>query len=213
MHNTCKVQDIVMKDSNKMLREHFNKNQPTQTISCFRSLHDFVLDPDFVFEMFSQGGNSNSGFQMYHLNHASRNESRDELKKLWETGQPSIELLKLLSSQYTFIIREAYYHFNLLDEMRQIYLSHFRCHSNTNLYTSRPTSSAFIKHADPHPVFAYQLYGAKNWLLYPDNSITPLEICVSTGDVLFIPQGIQHHAVAVTDFSVHASVSVEVDRS
>lgn len=166
-------------------------------------------------------GQSYSGFQAYAHSHESRDDSRKAFLELF--GEPfspkEIDYLKLITS-FTLIIREAYKILPIASELRSIWQSRFSSHVNTNIYMSSSTSEAFPLHQDPHHVFVLQLSGAKRWLfssiqgdekMMSSTRITS-EIVSHSGDMIFIPKGVPHRAIAI-DTSVHASISVEEESS
>jgi len=96
-----------------------------------------------------------------------------------------------------------------------------------NCYASCPSKQGFDLHFDKHDVFVIQSKGRKKWFVYEPTSVkhpmdkqnlsmkqdvpkTPpyLECELEEGDVLYIPRGHWHYAVAVTP-SIHLSVGSE----
>ena len=94
---------------------------------------------------------------------------------------------------------------------------------NINSYTSCPTKQGFDKHHDQHDVFIIQTEGVKKWVVFeptfryplhelgnssqhnPPDSDPYIECELSKGDVLYIPRGHWHYAIAVTP-SIHLTV-------
>jgi ribosomal protein L16 Arg81 hydroxylase len=93
---------------------------------------------------------------------------------------------------------------------------------NANSYVSSPSKQGFDTHYDGHDVFVVQLAGSKKWTVFEPGYPSPLERqtaprgtpprddpyleCeLSEGDVLYIPRGHWHHALAVTP-SFHLSL-------
>jgi hypothetical protein len=95
-----------------------------------------------------------------------------------------------------------------------------------NLYFSQPSHQGFNRHYDTHDVFILQLDGYKGWKLFdcPVNfplfdqkehqtiapEISRLECRLEPGDVLYIPRGYWHEAVAQTEPSLHLTVGIYV---
>ena len=94
---------------------------------------------------------------------------------------------------------------------------------NINTYISAKSKQAFDTHYDKHDVFIVQIYGIKEWSVFNPTTIDPLtpmakpeerppetdpyiECTLSPGDVLYIPRGHWHHALAESDNSVHLTV-------
>uniref|UniRef100_A0A803MD51 Bifunctional lysine-specific demethylase and histidyl-hydroxylase n=1 Tax=Chenopodium quinoa TaxID=63459 RepID=A0A803MD51_CHEQI len=106
-----------------------------------------------------------------------------------------------------------------------------------NLYVTPPDSQGLSCHYDDHCVFVCQLYGAKQWTVYPKPIIelprlyecleVPQELLVQSrqillteGDVLYLPRGFAHEACTVVDLgesskfnksSVHLTLAIEVE--
>lgn len=95
-------------------------------------------------------------------------------------------------------------------------------HVNVNCYASCPAKQGFDNHYDRHDVFIVATAGRKTWKVFEPTYLFPLERqtfkkgegpdvdpyleCeMSPGDVLYIPRGHWHYAVAVTP-SVHLTV-------
>lgn len=94
---------------------------------------------------------------------------------------------------------------------------------NTNCYISCPAKQGFDNHFDEHDVFVVQTEGRKAWKVFQPTHTYPLhaqqlaskgappdvdpyiECVLSPGDVLFIPRGHWHYAIAETP-SVHLTI-------
>lgn len=93
---------------------------------------------------------------------------------------------------------------------------------NINCYVSYPAKQGFDTHFDMHDVFAIQIAGRKTWTVFEPTFLHPthlmtkpdvekptenpyLDRTMSTGDVMYIPRGHWHHALAETP-SVHLTV-------
>ena len=97
--------------------------------------------------------------------------------------------------------------------------------ARVNVYASQPGEAGFPLHADTHDVFALQIAGQKRWRVtgptmpdplfhaslppQPPADPTPyLEQTLSPGDVLYVPRGHRHEAVAVDGPSLHLTLAV-----
>ena len=100
----------------------------------------------------------------------------------------------------------------------------------TNLYCSWQAHQAFDVHFDTHDVFAMQVTGEKNWRIYQRHFQYPInhpafkmlpvsyhhqhkgpllmEFTMRPGDLVYIPRGYYHEAMAQSDSTVHLSFSV-----
>ena len=86
-------------------------------------------------------------------------------------------------------------------------------------YMSWGDTRGFTTHWDDHDVLIFQIFGRKNWFIFDDTRKFPLykdlhdqhnpplihnwNQIIQTGDILFIPRGKWHHAVALNEPSFH----------
>jgi lysine-specific demethylase/histidyl-hydroxylase NO66 len=115
-------------------------------------------------------------------------------------------------------------------EAAQVLSAAFAAEVGANVYCSFKGVQAFGPHFDNHDVFAVQTQGTKRWRIYqgqldmpvdlpPDGPDTrqwlershgPLaqEIVMQPGDLLYLPRGRFHEAIAEDDASLHVTFSV-----
>jgi hypothetical protein len=103
----------------------------------------------------------------------------------------------------------------------------FAAQAQANVYCSFKGVRAFHTHYDDHEVFAVQCEGEKLWRLYANRHPRPwepmskdqavidaargpvaLEVTTRPGDLLYIPRGQYHDAIAVDSDSLHVTFSV-----
>jgi bifunctional lysine-specific demethylase and histidyl-hydroxylase MINA len=94
-----------------------------------------------------------------------------------------------------------------------------------NLYCSRAERQGFDAHFDTHDVFAFHIAGEKTWNLYEGRADRPIahpvfktlgqphhdrakgrvaqEVTLRPGDLLYIPRGTYHDALARSDATIH----------
>jgi hypothetical protein len=106
----------------------------------------------------------------------------------------------------------------------------FKATIAANLYCSWKRHQAFSVHFDTHDVFAFQIEGTKAWRIYEryfkdpinhprfkmlDNAFhaahrgkLTMEFTMKPGDLVYIPGGFYHEALATSDASIHLSYSV-----
>ncbi|APR53538.1 JmjC domain-containing protein [Sphingomonas koreensis] len=98
-----------------------------------------------------------------------------------------------------------------------------------NVYASFNGVQAFASHYDTHEVFAFQCAGEKRWRIYANRAESPLEapqgddaqawidaskgpvlldITTRPGDLLYIPRGFFHDAIATDTSSLHVTFGV-----
>lgn len=106
----------------------------------------------------------------------------------------------------------------------------FAASANANLYCSFGGIQAFASHFDPHEVFALHCEGEKTWRIYGNRADAPLtsppggeaaqgqidrikggllmEVVMRSGDLLYIPRGFYHDALASSGASLHVTLGV-----
>ena len=105
----------------------------------------------------------------------------------------------------------------------------FAARANANLYCSFGGIQAFASHFDPHEVFALHCEGEKVWRIYENRADAPvgslgggegagqadrvkggrlLEVTMRPGDLLYIPRGYFHDALASSAASLHLTFGV-----
>lgn len=99
-----------------------------------------------------------------------------------------------------------------------------RCQVNS--YCSFPGHQGFSRHFDSHEVFILQLSGHKHWRVFSDTFVYPLaehrssqfsppetdpyiDIILHPGDLLYIPRGHWHYAIAVDEPSLHLTLGID----
>ena len=101
--------------------------------------------------------------------------------------------------------------------------------AQANLYFSSRRRQAFTSHFDTHDVFAVHTLGEKVWRIYqnkephpirhaafllpPEQAVTRrgdvlMDVTMKPGDLLYIPRGQYHDALASDDFSMHIAMGV-----
>jgi len=105
----------------------------------------------------------------------------------------------------------------------------FAAKVGVNLYASQSGVAGFATHCDPHEVFAVQCEGEKVWRIYANRADRPVsgtilrdqqaidrakgpvayEIRMQPGDLLYIPRGYYHDALAIGGSSLHLTFGVQ----
>ena len=98
--------------------------------------------------------------------------------------------------------------------------------THVNLYCSPGDQRGFDCHYDTHDVLILQIEGEKKWFVYRDTVVYPtsdipsskqlqpteppyLECVLKAGDLLYIPRGHWHYAIACEQPSLHLTVGIE----
>jgi hypothetical protein len=101
-----------------------------------------------------------------------------------------------------------------------------------NAYCSFAAHAGFVSHFDSTDVFALQISGSKRWRIYEGRAVEPVqrpghafssfshehhenakskvlaEVMMTPGDVLYLPRGQYHDALAASDASLHLSFGI-----
>lgn len=103
-------------------------------------------------------------------------------------------------------------------------------HAQANLYLTPGGAQGFAAHFDSHDVLLVQVVGQKQWRLYDSPKGLPMrgerfdpeatkpgertaDLLLQRGDVLYIPRGLMHDAVAVDDGpSMHVTIGLHAFR-
>lgn len=139
---------------------------------------------------------------------------------------------------YTIALRGMGFRFNSIAAVTQEIASFFGQPSvGANLYVTPPDAQGLSCHYDDHCVFVCQLYGAKQWAVFPQPAVKlprlyeclevpqallveSRQILLRKGDVLYIPRGFAHQACTITDLgassevhepSVHLTLAIEIE--
>lgn len=98
--------------------------------------------------------------------------------------------------------------------------------THVNLYCSPADQQGFDCHYDTHDVLILQIEGEKKWFVYRETVLYPtsdmpsckqnqptdspyLECVLKAGDLLYIPRGHWHYAIACEQPSLHLTVGIE----
>lgn len=182
------------------------------------------LTEDALYQCFIERCPTEPAFACYQPECEDLDEARQILLKLWGDGRPpSLEALRQFNEGNALLVVGAHRVLPVLAGLLGDVSTFFHCRLGCNLYLTRPASRVFAAHIDAHHVLAVQLYGAKEWLLWPpekprapagpcpggaDPPGEPLRWITVAGDLLYIPVGWVHRAKAAAQVSVHATVSV-----
>ncbi len=95
---------------------------------------------------------------------------------------------------------------------------------HTNVYCSPPNTQGFQCHYDTHEVFVLQVEGEKHWRVFWPTTDAPVQgwrvedtpegvepyvdVVLRKGDVLYVPRGHWHYAVAQDSISLHITAGV-----
>lgn len=111
-----------------------------------------------------------------------------------------------------------------LGEFARALESELKCSVWCNLYLTPKRGHAFKTHYDTHDVFVLQIIGSKAWRVGGSAIESPLpfqdrqdggpdiakgaQLLLRPGDLLYVPRGILHDAVANTELSCHVTVGM-----
>jgi bifunctional lysine-specific demethylase and histidyl-hydroxylase MINA len=117
-----------------------------------------------------------------------------------------------------------------LRRMSRLLQEAFGAKIQANLYLSWKQKQAFKSHFDPHDVWAFHILGKKKWTVYQGRYDAPLphlafkqlgqayhdqakgevafQATLEPGDLLYLPRGTYHDAVAESEASLHVTFGV-----
>ena len=96
---------------------------------------------------------------------------------------------------------------------------------NVNVYLTPADCGGLPEHYDTHDVFVLQIEGSKIWQLYKPNATLPYvteqydatridigevveELVLNVGDLLYVPRGVPHQAIAESTTSMHLTIGI-----
>ncbi|PPR79401.1 MAG: hypothetical protein CFH01_00458 [Alphaproteobacteria bacterium MarineAlpha2_Bin1] len=143
--------------------------------------------------------------------------------------QPN-KLIEFLNKGATLIANEVDTLDSNIDSIAKILEDKFSSKTQCNIYFSKQGRQGFDIHFDVHEVFAINLIGEKVWNIYEGRLDNPInseafisldkeyakencgkileKVLLKPGDILYIPRGQFHEALASSDRSMHLSFSV-----
>jgi lysine-specific demethylase/histidyl-hydroxylase NO66 len=85
---------------------------------------------------------------------------------------------------------------------------------HANAYVTPPRAQAMPIHTDDHDVIALQVHGSKRWLVYATTGldaiecVTPLDVNLRRGDILYVPKHAPHVAATSSETSIHVALAI-----
>jgi ribosomal protein L16 Arg81 hydroxylase len=137
-----------------------------------------------------------------------------------------VQVRKRFSEGYTIILNSLHEQHPALRDLTNALAVCTGHPFQTNVYITPPESQGFPAHYDTHDVFVLQVAGNKTWRIYRDSSIelpsktmefnakehhpgTEFdEIQLKQGDLLYVPRGVYHDALAESDLSIHVTLGM-----
>jgi JmjC domain len=129
---------------------------------------------------------------------------------------------------YTIIVNGAELRWPSIGELCRSLESELGHRVGANLYFTPSGAQGFLPHFDDHEVLILQIEGSKQWSLFPPPTELPLpetaiqvdtarlgrprNLTVKAGDLLYVPRGVVHQAVASRKPSIHLTIGIHVTR-
>ncbi|MBE9121418.1 cupin [Tychonema sp. LEGE 07199] len=134
-------------------------------------------------------------------------------------------LIKLCQSGATLILNQVHKLIPEIAEFAAEFKADLGYGNQVNAYCSWPEKQGFSSHYDTHEVFILQTDGIKQWYVFADtikypltdqksSSFSPpetppyLTCTLHPGDVLYIPRGHWHYAIASDEPSLHLTLGI-----
>jgi hypothetical protein len=145
------------------------------------------------------------------------------------SGAPNIYwLYGMYHAGYTIIVNGAELRWPPIGELCRNLESELGHRVGANLYFTPSEAQGFLPHFDDHEVLILQIEGSKQWSLFPPPTELPLpetavqvdtarlgrarKVMVRAGDLLYVPRGVVHQAVAPRKPSIHLTIGIHVTR-
>lgn len=132
----------------------------------------------------------------------------------------------LLQAGATFNTFGQEHHFPRLIELKRSFALAFGAEVEVAFFYSQQNHQGLSPHYDCVEIFAFQLHGVKRWQVSTQRVENPLvgygtptaydlaaphaEIDLEPGDLIFLPRGTFHHALALTGESLHVTLAVKI---
>ncbi len=152
--------------------------------------------------------------------------------RLAKTGEtlPEItnneQIIKQCQQGATLIIDRLHEKIEAIAKMVALLRIEIGHRSQVNSYCSFPGHQGFACHYDSHEVFILQISGRKHWRVFSDTFIYPLsenrssqfsppdtqpyiDAIINPGDLLYIPRGHWHYAIAIDEPSLHLTLGID----
>lgn len=146
---------------------------------------------------------------------------------VWRADPAKIEALLALGA--SLVVDAAEDASPALKQLGAMLSGQFRGAAGANIYCSFQGQQAFRSHMDLHDVFAIHTEGEKVWRIYRNRAPDPveqhggpdaqaqidaakgpllMEVTMRPGDLLYVPRGYYHDALASSEASLHVTFSV-----
>jgi hypothetical protein len=117
------------------------------------------------------------------------------------------KLLSLYADGATLILNRASAVLPALAETTRMLTLELGFPTQTNIYITPRDSTGFSKHSDEHDVLILQVAGSKCWRVYPADG-SQAEFDLKSGDLLYVPRGMFHHARSRDEDSIHITLGL-----
>jgi hypothetical protein len=108
----------------------------------------------------------------------------------------------------TIILNQAHHSIPKLSRACRILARELGFPARANVYITPVNAQGFDRHSDDHEILILVIAGSKKFSLFPTDSET-IEVELQTGDLLYIPKGLQHEARTLDGYSVHLSLGLQ----
>lgn len=152
------------------------------------------------------------------------------LRTLQSTGLgPRATLLESLYAQHrdgsTLVMQSIHERCHAVKNLCQSLAKELSANIHVNVYLTPPDNGGLATHYDTHDVFVLQIHGSKHWKVYDRPTQLPLtsqpfksdeaqvdnlfkELILQQGDMMYLPRGVHHAAVAGESTSMHLTIGI-----
>lgn len=142
------------------------------------------------------------------------------------TPRDSFDVIRQVHSGSTLIVEDLDQFDASTADLLNALSAELRAPTRINLYLSPAGHQGYRKHYDTHDVFILQIEGSKRWKVFPPTIEAPLfhqkyhgtdapdedsayfDHVISAGDLLYVPKGHWHYALAESEPSLHLTLAM-----
>ncbi len=141
-------------------------------------------------------------------------------------SRDALDVIRHAQDGATIIVEDADRHDDTLGRFLDALSDEIGEPTRTNIYASSPDHQGFPLHYDTHDFLILQVEGFKKWRVFPSTIPSPLffqkshglappdetelylECALAQGDVLYVPRGHWHEALAEREASLHLTLAL-----
>lgn len=125
------------------------------------------------------------------------------------TQEITPEFWREVLKQHPVVIQQLYLSNAFFCQLSTLMQYYFGAFTPVSAYVSYGNTKGAKKHRDRGHVFVFQFKGTCKWILHAKNKRTKLmEVVMEPGMMMYIPQGVYHRVIRMSEFNTHVSVGL-----